>query len=64
MSKGRIFSGMQPSGKFHLENYLVAPDNGVRLRQQMEKSLAYGAERAYKVANEMVEEVRRAMNLS
>lgn len=32
MSKGRIFSGMQPSGKFHLGNYLGALENWVRLQ--------------------------------
>ncbi len=32
MSKGRIFSGMQPSGKFHLGNFLGALDNWVKLQ--------------------------------
>ena len=32
MKKGRIFSGMQPSGKFHLGNYLGALENWVRLQ--------------------------------
>lgn len=32
MSKGRIFSGMQPSGKFHLGNYLGALENWVKLQ--------------------------------
>lgn len=32
MSRGRIFSGMQPSGKFHLGNYLGALENWVRLQ--------------------------------
>lgn len=32
MSKGRIFSGMQPSGKFHLGNYMGALENWVRLQ--------------------------------
>ncbi|MBP2644738.1 MAG: Tryptophan-tRNA ligase, bacterial-type [Firmicutes bacterium] len=32
MSKGRIFSGMQPSGKFHLGNFLGALDSWVRLQ--------------------------------
>ena len=36
MSKGRIFSGMQPSGKFHLGNYLGALDNWVKLQHEYE----------------------------
>lgn len=32
MSKGRIFSAMQPSGKFHLGNYLGALENWVKLQ--------------------------------
>nr|WP_092067398.1 tryptophan--tRNA ligase [Dendrosporobacter quercicolus]NSL46569.1 tryptophan--tRNA ligase [Dendrosporobacter quercicolus DSM 1736]SDL56071.1 tryptophanyl-tRNA synthetase [Dendrosporobacter quercicolus] len=36
MSKGRIFSGMQPSGKFHLGNYLGALENWVRLQNDYE----------------------------
>lgn len=36
MSKGRIFSGMQPSGKFHLGNYLGALENWVRLQNEYE----------------------------
>lgn len=36
MSKGRIFSGMQPSGKFHLGNYLGALENWVRLQHDYE----------------------------
>lgn len=34
MSKGRIFSGMQPSGKFHLGNYLGALENWVKLQHE------------------------------
>jgi tryptophanyl-tRNA synthetase len=36
MSKGRIFSGMQPSGKFHLGNYLGALENWVKLQNDYE----------------------------
>lgn len=36
MSKGRIFSGMQPSGRFHLGNYLGALENWVKLQDQYE----------------------------
>jgi len=36
MSKGRIFSGMQPSGKFHLGNYLGALENWVKLQQEFD----------------------------
>lgn len=36
MTKGRIFSGMQPSGKFHLGNYLGALDNWVKLQEEYE----------------------------
>lgn len=36
MSKGRIFSGMQPSGKFHLGNYLGALENWVKLQYDYE----------------------------
>ena len=32
MSKGRVFSGMQPSGRFHLGNYMGALENWVRLQ--------------------------------
>lgn len=32
MAKGRIFSGMQPSGKFHLGNYMGALENWVKLQ--------------------------------
>lgn len=34
MSKGRIFSGMQPSGNFHLGNYLGALSNWVKLQEE------------------------------
>ncbi|VBB07977.1 aminoacyl-transfer rna synthetases class-i signature [Lucifera butyrica] len=34
--KGRIFSGMQPSGKFHLGNYLGALENWVKLQNDYE----------------------------
>ena len=34
MSKGRIFSGMQPSGKFHLGNYLGALQNWINLQNE------------------------------
>ncbi|EGO63658.1 tryptophan--tRNA ligase [Acetonema longum] len=34
--KGRIFSGMQPSGKFHLGNYLGALENWVKLQHEYE----------------------------
>ncbi len=36
MAKGRIFSGMQPSGKFHLGNYLGALENWVKLQHDYE----------------------------
>jgi tryptophanyl-tRNA synthetase len=36
MVKGRIFSGMQPSGKFHLGNYFGALENWVRLQHEYE----------------------------
>jgi tryptophanyl-tRNA synthetase len=36
MTKGRIFSGMQPSGKFHLGNYMGALDNWVKLQHEYE----------------------------
>lgn len=36
MSKGRIFSGMQPSGRFHLGNYLGALENWVKLQHEYE----------------------------
>jgi len=36
MYKGRIFSGMQPSGKFHLGNYLGALENWVKLQYDFE----------------------------
>lgn len=36
MKKGRIFSGMQPSGKFHLGNYLGALENWVKLQEEYE----------------------------
>lgn len=36
MSKGRIFSGMQPSGRFHLGNYMGALENWVRLQDEYE----------------------------
>lgn len=32
MSKGVIFSGMQPSGRFHLGNYMGALENWIRLQ--------------------------------
>ena len=38
MTKGRIFSGMQPSGRFHLGNYMGALENWVRLQQIMNVS--------------------------
>mgnify|MGYP000277759945 FL=1 len=36
MTKGRIFSGMQPSGRFHLGNYLGALENWVKLQNEYE----------------------------
>src|SRR5665647_1321150 len=36
MVKGRIFSGMQPSGNFHLGNYLGALSNWVKLQYEYE----------------------------
>ncbi len=36
MSKGRIFSGMQPSGRFHLGNYMGALQNWVKLQNDYE----------------------------
>ena len=36
MVKGRIFSGMQPSGNFHLGNYLGALSNWVKLQHEYE----------------------------
>lgn len=36
MNKGRIFSGMQPSGKFHLGNYLGALENWVKMQYDYE----------------------------
>ncbi len=36
MSKGRIFSGMQPSGRFHLGNYMGALQNWVNLQNDYE----------------------------
>lgn len=36
MAQGRIFSGMQPSGKFHLGNYLGALENWVKLQNEYE----------------------------
>lgn len=35
-SKGRIFSGMQPSGKFHLGNYFGALENWIKLQHEYE----------------------------
>lgn len=36
MTKSRIFSGMQPSGKFHLGNYMGALENWVKLQHEHE----------------------------
>ena len=36
MTKGRIFSGMQPSGRFHLGNYMGALENWVKLQNEYE----------------------------
>ena len=36
MTKGRIFSGMQPSGRCHLGNYMGALENWVRLQHEYE----------------------------
>ena len=36
MNKGRVFSAMQPSGKFHLGNYMGALENWVKLQQDYE----------------------------
>lgn len=36
MSKQRIFSGMQPSGKFHLGNYMGALENWIHLQDEYE----------------------------
>jgi tryptophanyl-tRNA synthetase len=34
MSKGIIFSAMQPSGRFHLGNYMGALENWIRLQNE------------------------------
>lgn len=36
MNKGRIFSAMQPSGRFHLGNYMGALENWIRLQDEYE----------------------------
>lgn len=36
MNKGRIFSAMQPSGRFHLGNYMGALENWIRLQNEYE----------------------------
>ena len=36
MTKQRIFSGMQPSGKFHLGNYMGALENWIHLQDEYE----------------------------
>lgn len=36
MSKGIIFSAMQPSGRFHLGNYMGALENWIRLQDDYE----------------------------
>jgi tryptophanyl-tRNA synthetase len=36
MTKPRVFSGMQPSGRFHLGNYLGALDNWVKMQNEYE----------------------------
>ena len=36
MGKDRIFSGMQPSGRFHLGNYMGALENWVKLQHEYE----------------------------
>lgn len=36
MTKKRIFSGMQPSGRFHLGNYLGALENWIKLQDEYE----------------------------
>ena len=36
MTKSRIFSGMQPSGRFHLGNYMGALENWVKLQHEYE----------------------------
>jgi len=36
LNKGRVFSAMQPSGKFHLGNYMGALENWVKLQQDYE----------------------------
>ncbi|MDD4084060.1 MAG: tryptophan--tRNA ligase [Acidaminococcaceae bacterium] len=36
MSRERIFSGMQPSGRFHLGNYMGALENWVKLQDEYE----------------------------
>ncbi|NLY84403.1 MAG: tryptophan--tRNA ligase [Acholeplasmataceae bacterium] len=36
MSRERIFSGMQPSGRFHLGNYMGALENWVKLQEEYE----------------------------
>lgn len=34
MTKARVFSGMQPSGRFHLGNYLGALQNWIKMQQE------------------------------
>lgn len=36
MTKARVFSGMQPSGRFHLGNYLGALQNWVKMQEEFE----------------------------
>lgn len=36
MTKARVFSGMQPSGRFHLGNYLGALQNWIKMQEEFE----------------------------
>jgi tryptophanyl-tRNA synthetase len=69
----RVLSGMRPTGRLHLGNYLGALDNWVQLQReyeqfaerpaQMVEILREGSRRARRTAQPTIERVRSAVRL-
>jgi tryptophanyl-tRNA synthetase len=58
----RVLSGMRPTGRLHLGNYLGALDNWVKLQADYEV-LEAGSARARRVATETLAEAKAAVGI-
>jgi tryptophanyl-tRNA synthetase len=59
--KKRVFSGVQPTGKLHIGNYLGAISAWAGRQDIFESVLSQGAERAQSLALTMLEAIKNAV---